>query len=89
VASWPKIARHGGHCRRQDLEGRVRIEFPWRDGEIIAVGSSHLGPLLRVSRSNAAKIVHQATIPCLILPPPRRLTKVSQAVVAPPSGPSE
>ncbi len=43
--------------------------IPWRNGEIIAVGSSHLGPLLRVFLgSNAAKIVHQATIPCLILP---------------------
>ena len=43
--------------------------MPWRNGEIIAVGSSHLGPVLRVFLgSNAAKIVHQATIPCLILP---------------------
>jgi nucleotide-binding universal stress UspA family protein len=43
--------------------------IPWRNGEIIAVGSSHIGPVLRVFLgSNAAKIVHQATIPCLILP---------------------
>jgi nucleotide-binding universal stress UspA family protein len=43
--------------------------IPWKNGEIIAVGSSHLGPVLRVFLgSNAAKIVHQATIPCLILP---------------------
>jgi len=42
---------------------------PWKSGEIMAVGSSNLGPLLRVFLgSNAAKIVHNATIPCLILP---------------------
>jgi nucleotide-binding universal stress UspA family protein len=41
----------------------------WRSGEIIAVGSSNLGPLLRVFvGSNAAKIIRHATIPCLILP---------------------
>jgi nucleotide-binding universal stress UspA family protein len=43
--------------------------LPWKSGEIIAVGSSYLGPLLRVFLgSNAAKIVHHAPIPCLILP---------------------
>ncbi len=43
--------------------------IPWKTGEIIAVGSSHIGPVLRVFLgSNAAKIVRQATIPCLILP---------------------
>jgi nucleotide-binding universal stress UspA family protein len=41
----------------------------WRGGEIIAVGSSNLGPLLRVFLgSNAIKIVRESTIPCLILP---------------------
>jgi nucleotide-binding universal stress UspA family protein len=41
----------------------------WKSGEVIAVGSSNLGPLMRVFLgSNAAKIVHHATIPCLILP---------------------
>ena len=42
---------------------------PWKDGEIIAVGSSGLGPLLRVFLgSNAAKIVRNAPAPCLVLP---------------------
>ena len=42
---------------------------PWKSGEIIAVGSSNLGPILRVFLgSNATKIVHNATVPCLILP---------------------
>jgi nucleotide-binding universal stress UspA family protein len=42
---------------------------PWKSGEIIAVGSSNLGPLLRVFLgANATKIVRHATIPCLILP---------------------
>jgi nucleotide-binding universal stress UspA family protein len=41
----------------------------WKSGEIIAVGSSNLGPLRRVFLgSNGARILHQATIPCLILP---------------------
>jgi nucleotide-binding universal stress UspA family protein len=41
----------------------------WKSGEMLAVGSSNLGPLLRVFLgSNAAKIVHTATIPCFILP---------------------
>jgi nucleotide-binding universal stress UspA family protein len=43
--------------------------IPWQDCEIIAVGSSHLGPLLRVFLgSNAARIVREATVPCMILP---------------------
>jgi nucleotide-binding universal stress UspA family protein len=43
----------------------------WKSGEIIAVGSSNLGPLLRVFvGSNATKIIRQATVPCLILPRP-------------------
>ncbi len=42
---------------------------PWKDGEIVAVGSSNLGPLLRVFLgSNAAKILHYAPVPCLVLP---------------------
>jgi nucleotide-binding universal stress UspA family protein len=42
---------------------------PWKDGEMIAVGSSSLGPLLRVFLgSNAAKIVHNASAPCIVLP---------------------
>ena len=41
----------------------------WKSGEILAVGSSNLGPLMRVFLgSNATKIVRHATIPCLILP---------------------
>ena len=36
---------------------------------MIAVGSSSLGPLLRVFLgSNAAKIVHNAPVPCIVLP---------------------
>jgi nucleotide-binding universal stress UspA family protein len=42
---------------------------PWKDGEVVAVGSSNLGPLLRVFLgSNAAKILHYAPVPCLVLP---------------------
>ena len=41
----------------------------WKSGEIVAVGSSNLGPLMRVFLgSNATKIVRAATVPCLILP---------------------
>jgi nucleotide-binding universal stress UspA family protein len=41
----------------------------WENCEMIAVGSSHLGPLLRVFLgSNAARIMREATVPCLILP---------------------
>jgi nucleotide-binding universal stress UspA family protein len=41
----------------------------WKSGEIIAVGSSNLGPVMRVFLgSNATKIVRESTIPCLILP---------------------
>lgn len=47
----------------------VFASVPWKDGEMIAVGSSSIGPLLRVFLgSNAAKIVHHAPVPCLILP---------------------
>ena len=42
---------------------------PWKEGEMIAVGSSNLGPLLRVFLgSNAAKVLHNAPVPCLVLP---------------------
>jgi len=41
----------------------------WKSGEIIAVGSSNLGPLMRVFLgSNAMKILREATVPCLVLP---------------------
>jgi nucleotide-binding universal stress UspA family protein len=41
----------------------------WKSGEIIAIGSSSLGPLMRVFLgSNATKIVRETRIPCLILP---------------------
>jgi len=43
--------------------------LPWKDAEIVAVGSSNLGPLLQVFLgSNAAKIVNNAPVPCIILP---------------------
>ncbi|MCB1445010.1 MAG: universal stress protein [Rhizobiaceae bacterium] len=41
----------------------------WQEGELLVLGSSKLGPLLRVFLgSNARKIVHNAPVPCLILP---------------------
>ena len=41
----------------------------WLDGEALVLGSSKLGPLLRVFLgSNARKIVHNSPVPCLILP---------------------
>ncbi|MCO5153551.1 MULTISPECIES: universal stress protein [unclassified Shinella] len=41
----------------------------WQDGEVLVLGSSKLGPILRVFLgSNARKIVHNAPVPCLILP---------------------
>ena len=42
---------------------------PWKDGDMITVGSSSIGPLLRVFLgSNAVKIIRNATVPCIILP---------------------
>lgn len=42
---------------------------PWKDGDMIAVGSSSIGPLLRVFLgSNAAKIIRNSSVPCIILP---------------------
>jgi nucleotide-binding universal stress UspA family protein len=47
----------------------VFAAVPWKDGEMVAVGSSGIGRLLRVFLgSNAAKIVHNAPVPCLVLP---------------------
>lgn len=41
----------------------------WEEGEVLVLGSSKLGPLLRVFLgSDARKIVHNAPVPCLILP---------------------
>jgi len=41
----------------------------WANAELLVVGSSNLGPLLRVFLgSNAIKIVHNSPVPCLILP---------------------
>jgi len=43
--------------------------LPWKDAEIIAIGSSSLGPLLQVFLgSNATKIINNAPVPCVILP---------------------
>jgi len=43
--------------------------LPWKDGEVVAVGSSSLGPIMRVFLgSNAAKIVRNAPVPCIVLP---------------------
>lgn len=43
--------------------------LPWQDQEMIIVGSSGLGPLLRVFLgSNSGKIVRNAPVPCLVLP---------------------
>jgi nucleotide-binding universal stress UspA family protein len=43
--------------------------LPWKDAEAIAIGSSALGPLLRVFLgSNASKIINNAPVPCIILP---------------------
>ena len=42
---------------------------PWKEGEIVAVGSSNIGSLLRVFLgSNATKILHHAPVPRLVLP---------------------
>jgi len=42
---------------------------PWKDGEVVAIGSSSLGPIMRVFLgSNAAKIVHTASVPCIVMP---------------------
>jgi nucleotide-binding universal stress UspA family protein len=41
----------------------------WEEGEMLVLGSSKLGPILRVFLgSNARKIVHNSPVPCLILP---------------------
>jgi nucleotide-binding universal stress UspA family protein len=41
----------------------------WANAELLVVGSSNLGPLLRVFLgSNSSKIAHNAPVPCLILP---------------------
>ncbi len=43
--------------------------LPWQDQELVVVGSSGLGPLLRVFLgSNSGKIVRNAPVPCLLLP---------------------
>jgi nucleotide-binding universal stress UspA family protein len=43
--------------------------LPWQDQELMVVGSSGLGPLLRVFLgSNSGKIVRNASVPCVVLP---------------------
>ena len=42
--------------------------LPWQDQELMIVGSSGLGPLLRVFLgSNSGKIVRNASVPCIVL----------------------
>lgn len=63
---------------RQGLSGEIADgptwkaafeSLDWQEGELLVLGSSKLGPLLRVFLgSNARKIVHNAPVPCLILP---------------------
>jgi hypothetical protein len=41
----------------------------WKDAEVMVVGSSGLGPILRVFLgSNSGKIVCNSPVPCIILP---------------------
>lgn len=41
----------------------------WKDAELIVIGSSGLGSLLRVFLgSNSGKIAHNAPVPCIVLP---------------------
>ena len=64
-----QAAGHDGDRGRQDLESGLRTPCRGRKARSIAVGSSNLGPLLRVFLgSNAAKILHTRRFPCLVLP---------------------
>lgn len=43
--------------------------LPWKDSEVMVVGSSGLGPILRVFLgSNSGKLVCNSPVPCIILP---------------------
>jgi nucleotide-binding universal stress UspA family protein len=43
--------------------------LPWEEAEMITIGSSSLGPILRVFLgSNSGKIARNAPVPCLLLP---------------------
>jgi len=43
--------------------------LPWSDGDLLAVGSSHDGPLARVFLgSTATRIVRHAPVPVVIVP---------------------
>src|SRR5262249_32783081 len=58
---------------REIADGKTRkaafASLPWTHGEVVAVGSSSLGPIRRVFLgSNAAKIVRNAPVPCIVLP---------------------
>ncbi len=42
---------------------------PWQSGEVLAIGSSSMGPLARVFLgSRATKLIRHAPVPVIVLP---------------------
>lgn len=69
VSGWTSPVKVAGAIGDGKTWRAALDSLAWKDAEVMVVGSSGLGPILRVFLgSNSGKIVYNAPVPCIILP---------------------
>ena len=69
VTGWTSPVKVAGSIGDGKTWRAAMDSLAWKDAEVMVVGSSGLGPILRVFLgSNSGKIVYNAPVPCIILP---------------------
>ena len=69
VKGWTSPVKVAGAIGDGKTWRAAMASLVWKDAEVMVVGSSGLGPILRVFLgSNSGKIVYNAPVPCIILP---------------------
>ena len=69
IKSWASPVKVAGAIGDGKTWRAALDSLAWKDAEVMVVGSSGLGPILRVFLgSNSGKIVYNAPVPCIILP---------------------
>ena len=69
IANWDSPVKLAGSIGDGKTWRAAMDSLSWKDAEVMVVGSSGLGPILRVFLgSNSGKIVCNSPVPCIILP---------------------
>ena len=69
IANWTSPVKVAGAIGDGKTWRAAMDSLSWKDAEVMVVGSSGLGPILRVFLgSNSGKIVCNSPVPCIILP---------------------